>query len=264
MTEPTLLEATAELARHAGDVALRYFAKDIVVDRKSDGSPVTDADRSAESAAREWISRRFPDDGILGEEFGTTNDGAHRRWIVDPIDGTKSFIHGVPLWGTLAAVAAGEEILAGGAYFPALGELLVAAPGLGCWWNDRRARVSSTAELSQATALTTDETFVANPDLQSGWHRLTAKTSLSRSWGDCYGYLLVATGRAEVMVDPKLSPWDAAAVYPAIVEAGGVFTDWDGRATAFGGSAIATNAALSRDARQLLQGAPSSERGERA
>jgi len=256
------LDAASELARHAGDVALRYFAKDLVLDRKSDGSPVTDADRGAERAARDWLARRFPDDGIVGEEFGITKGDALRRWIIDPIDGTKSFIRGVPLWGTLVALAAGAEILAGAAYFPALNELIAAAPGSGCWWNDRRANVSSIAPLSEATALTTDEAFSLTPRRRDEWRRLTDRTALSRSWRDCYGYLLVATGRAEVMVDAQMSGWDAAALYSVIVEAGGVFTDWDGRATAFGGSAITTNAALARDARALLHGAPSRAVGQ--
>jgi fructose-1,6-bisphosphatase/inositol monophosphatase family enzyme len=130
-----LLEAAAEVARLAGEVAIRHFRTRLAVETKRDGSPVTAADRAAERAAREWIERRFPRDGILGEEFGLVRGDAPRRWMVDPIDGTKTFVRGVPLWGTLVAVAEGETVLAGAAYYPAVGEMLAAAPGSGCWWN---------------------------------------------------------------------------------------------------------------------------------
>lgn len=248
----SLLEAVADVARMAGDVALTHFRSGLSIEWKSDGSPVTVADRSAEQAARDWIARRFPDDGILGEEGGETGAGASRRWIVDPIDGTKSFVRGVPLWGTLVGIAEGTTILAGAAYFPAVGELVAAAPGQGCWWNGATCRVSDCASIAEATVLTTDERFPARDDRRSGWRNLASRAAVSRTWGDCYGYLLVATGRAEVMVDDRMNAWDAAAILPIITEAGGVFTDWSGTATAFGGSAIATNSALSRDVRQIL------------
>ncbi len=247
-----LLEAVADVAKLTGDTANGYFRSSVTVEEKADGSPVTIADRSAEQAARDWIARRFPSDGIVGEEMGTRGEAGARRWIIDPIDGTKSFIHGVPLWGTLIAVAQGNDILAGAAYLPALGELLCAAPELGCWWNGTRARVSTVSRVAQSTVLTTDETFAAAPTRRDAWRRLSHTARLARSWGDCYGYLLVATGRAEVMVDGILADWDAAALLPAISEAGGVFTDWSGKATAFGHSAIATNMAVAAEARALL------------
>jgi histidinol phosphatase-like enzyme (inositol monophosphatase family) len=247
-----LLEAAQELARRAGGVALRHFRSKVVIEAKSDGSPVTIADRSAEETAREWISRRFPEDGVLGEEFGAHLPAAKRRWIIDPIDGTKTFVRGVPLWGTLVAVCEGESVLAGAAFFPAVDEMLGAAPGLGCWWNGSRARVSAVSEMDAATVLTTDERFTRAVDRREGWRKLADVAAISRSWGDCYGYLLVATGRAEVMADAVVAPWDAAALLPAITEAGGVCTDWSGEPTAFGGSLIATNAALAARARELL------------
>lgn len=247
-----LLEAVADVARLAGDIALGHFRPGIAVEWKSDGSPVTIADRASETAAREWIERRFPDDGILGEEQGETRGGARRRWIVDPIDGTKSFVRGVPLWGTLIAVAEGSTVLAGAAYFPAVGELVVAAPAQGCWWNGASCRVSDVASLSGATVLTTDERFSKSGSRREGWRDLAARASISRTWGDCFGYLLVATGRAEAMVDGVANPWDLAALLPIVQEAGGVFTDWSGAATAFGGSAIATNGALARVVRETL------------
>jgi histidinol-phosphatase len=247
-----LLEAVSDVARVAGSVANRYFGSRLQVETKSDGSPVTIADRAAEAAARDWIARRFPSDDVLGEELGSVERGARRRWIVDPIDGTKSYMRGVPLWGTLIAVAEGERVIASAAYFPALDELLCAAVDHGCWWNGTSARVSTVDQISDATVLTTDERFAAAPARAPVWRRFAPRAALSRSWGDCYGYLLVATGRAEVMVDGALAPWDTAAVFLAVIEAGGVFTDWSGRATAFGGSGIATNAALAVQVRALL------------
>lgn len=247
-----LLEATQELARRTGGVALRHFRSAITVESKTDGSPVTIADRSAEEAAREWITRRFPDDGILGEEFGAHLPAARRRWLIDPVDGTKTFVRGVPLWGTLIAVCEDDVVLAGSAFFPAVDEILSAAPGLGCWWNGTRAHVSNVPSIETATVLTTDERFSRAAERRDGWQRLANAAAISRTWGDCYGYLLVATGRAEVMVDGVVAPWDAAALLPAVSEAGGIFTDWDGRSTAFGGSIVATNTAIGPRARELL------------
>jgi histidinol phosphatase-like enzyme (inositol monophosphatase family) len=184
--------------------------------------------------------------------MGIDRPDAGRRWIVDPIDGTKAFVRGVPLWGTLIAVAEGNEVLAGAAYFPAMNELIAAAPGEGCWWNDSRASVSRTSSLDAATVLTTDDRFPERMHRQARWAELSSRAAVARTWGDCYGYLLVATGRAEVMVDDIVSPWDAAAFAPIIAEAGGVLTDWAGVATAFGGDLIATNAALAAEVRGIL------------
>jgi histidinol-phosphatase len=248
----SLAGAVERVARLAGDMALRYYKSSLPIESKADGSPVTIADRNAEQAARSWIEKNFPDDGILGEELGITRPDAHRRWILDPIDGTKTFVRGVPLWGTLVGVCEDDEILAGAAYFPALGEMLAAARGAGCWWNGARCRVSSLATLREATVLTTDERFAGDAGHLAGWRNLSGKAAIARSWGDCYGYLLVATGRAEVMLDGIVSPWDAAALMPIVEEAGGVFTDWKGTRTAFGGSAVATNQGVAVESRLLL------------
>ncbi|MBK5186750.1 MAG: histidinol-phosphatase [Gemmatimonadaceae bacterium] len=249
----TLATAVEQVARIAGDIALSFYKSALVVESKTDGSPVTIADRTAEQAARDWIEERFPRDGILGEELGITRPDAARRWVLDPIDGTKTFVRGVPLWGTLVGVCEGDQVLAGAAYFPAVGEMLAAACGTGCWWNGSRCRVSSRATLREATVLTTDERFAGDAAQVAGWSRLVGRAGVSRSWGDCYGYLLVSTGRAEVMVDGILSPWDAAALMPIVEEAGGEFTDWKGTRTAFGGSAVATNQGVAAESRRLLQ-----------
>jgi histidinol-phosphatase len=249
----TLLEAAAEVARVAGDTALRYFRTALTVESKRDGTPVTVADRAAELAARDWLHARFPDDGILGEELGEERPGARRRWVLDPIDGTKTFVRGVPLWGSLVALHEGETVLACAIYCPAVAELVAAAPGAGCWWNGGRCAVSTVGDLAAATILTTDDRFAGSPSRAASWHHLAARVAVSRTWGDCYGYLLVATGRAELMTDPVLSPWDAAALLPVITEAGGIYTDWRGCVTPFGGAGVvATNAVLAAEIRTQL------------
>jgi histidinol phosphatase-like enzyme (inositol monophosphatase family) len=252
-----LLEASLELAQLTGRVALDHYRKNLrerhlLVERKGDGSPVSAADRASEEAARAWLAERFPDDGILGEELGASKPDAKRVWCIDPIDGTKSFLAGAPLWGSLVAVVEGREVLAGAAVFPVTDEAIAAAVGEGLAVIGAKAGVSEIAELAEATVLTTDERFTDAPDCVPGWRALAQAARISRTWGDCYGYWLVATGRAELMTDGTLSPWDAACWIPIIEQAGGVFTDWRGERTAFGLGGIATNAKLADEARRML------------
>ena len=246
------MDAVAEVARVAGDIARARYGRNPETRSKSDGTPVSVADIAAEESAREWIAQRFPDDGIVGEELPPIHAGAARRWILDPIDGTYTFLQSVPLWGTLIAVAEGDDVIAGAAYFPALNEIIVAARGEGCWWNGSRAAVSTVAVPERACLVTTDARFLRDAAKRERWLELQNKVRAMRTWGDCYGYLLVATGRAEIMVEEVVSDWDAAALLPIIEEAGGVFTDWRGKPTAFGGDAIATNAKLATSVRDIL------------
>lgn len=253
MTTPALLlEAVADLARFTGDIALRYFHTSMAVEAKGDGSPVTIADRTAEHEAREWIAARFPGDAVLGEEYGFSGDVRRRRWFIDPIDGTRTFVRGVPLWGTMIAVAQDDLVIAGAIHCPAVGELVAAAVGCGCWWNGARCQVSTVDALADATILVTDARFPYNPHRAERWQALGAQVAMARTWGDCYGYLQVATGRAELMVDDRLSPWDAAALIPVIREAGGVYTDWHGGHDVDGGDGVASNAVLSHPLRGAL------------
>ena len=252
VTPGELMEMVELVAVAAGRAALHHFHRGVQVHTKTDGSPVTVADQDAEETARRVIETYYPHDGILGEEFGETRPGARRRWFVDPIDGTKSFIRGAPLWGTLVGVMEGDTVIAGAIHCPVTQELVLAARGEGCWYNGARARVSAVAALAEATVLTTDERFRERPERAAPWQRLSHAAMVSRTWGDCFGYLLVATGRAEAMVDPILSPWDAVALQPVIEEAGGVFTSWTGEHTALGGDAIATNRALADVVRAML------------
>jgi histidinol-phosphatase len=251
-SQESLLQAVHECAELAGSVAFAHYRTNVAVEWKHDGSPVTVADRSAEEAVREWIRARFPADAVLGEEFGELGGTSGRRWIIDPIDGTKAFVRGVPLWGSLVAVAEGERVLAGAACFPATGETIAAAAGCGSWHSKSRARVSDIAELRAATVLITDDRILSPASRQDAWIRLANAAAVARTWGDAFGYLMVATGRAEVMVDPIVNAWDIACFVPIIEEAGGVFTDLTGAATAFGGNSIATNAALAAESRRIL------------
>lgn len=253
-TPRELLDAAAELARLAGQRALAHFGSRLDVDTKADGSPVTRADREAEQFARDWLAERFPRDAVLGEEYGVAGaPGATRRWVIDPVDGTKSFVKGVPLWGTLIAVMEGDTVIAGAAAFPATDEWIAAARGEGAWWNGTRTQVSAVASLAQATVLHTGTPF-DDAGRRARWDAFADRAGVVRTWGDCYGYLLVATGRAEVMMDPRLNVWDAASVMVIVEEAGGRFTDWTGARTANGIGGIASNRALGDEVRRELCG----------
>jgi histidinol-phosphatase len=240
----SLLEDAQRWAREAGDITLQHFGGRVPFDAKGDGSPVTVADRRAEAHLRQRIGERFPDHTILGEEFGVSHGPGSVTWILDPIDGTRSFMRGVPLYGVLIGVEIEAAPMLGVAYFPALNEMVAAARGQGCYWQGARCRVSSMDTLGPATLLTTDPVSTAASERCRGFGALSKKVDVVRSWGDAYGHALVATGRAEIMVDPILSPWDAAPLYSLLTEAGGQFTDLQGRPDIHGGSGLSTNGAL--------------------
>jgi histidinol phosphatase-like enzyme (inositol monophosphatase family) len=249
------------IAQAAGDETLRFFRHaDLTVERKADKSPVTIADRTAEELLRNRIAERFTNDAILGEELGTRDGTSGFQWVLDPIDGTKSFIHGVPLYTTLVAVLHNDEPRIGVIHSPATGETVYAAKGDGCWYtsalnaNPKPARVSQVTRLDEGLLLTSEiESFKqhASAGALDFFLRLQAAARLSRTWGDGYGYLMVATGRAEVMIDPVMKLWDAAPLQTVIEEAGGKFTDWEGNATIHAGEAIATNGLMLHEVLQL-------------
>ncbi|HEY6802838.1 MAG TPA: inositol monophosphatase family protein [Pyrinomonadaceae bacterium] len=236
-----LLDFAVDLARGAGQITLSYFRKDPETSKKADGSFVTIADREAEAYLRKRIQERFPDDGILGEEDGESQGTSGRRWIVDPIDGTFSFVHGVPFYGVLIGVEVDGEPTIGVINIAALDEIVYAAKGLGCFWNDKPTRVSSVATLDEGLLLATDFAAAHRFGFGPAADELQRRAKATRTWGDCYGYVLVSTGRAEAMLDPVMNLWDCAALLPIIEEAGGTFTDWRGERTISGGNAIATN-----------------------
>jgi len=251
------LDFAVAIACEAGELTLRYFRRDdLAVDRKADQSPVTIADRSAEELLRERIGKRYPNDGIIGEEFGTVAGTSGYQWILDPIDGTKSFIHGVPLYTTLIAVLRENEPQLGVVHAPAVAETVYAAKGGGCWHlsgagaKPRAARVSTVSKLSESLLVTTEiASFTTHRkvDALDVFVKLQRAARLARTWGDGYGYLMVATGRAEVMVDPVVNIWDAAPLQTIIEEAGGHFVDWRGNATIHAGEAIATNGLVTEE-----------------
>lgn len=249
-----LLEFAVDLAEKAGEITLRYFQGRFAVETKADASPVTVADREAEAYIRQAIESRFPNDGIVGEEFGEARPEARQRWIIDPIDGTYSFVRGVPLYGVLIGMEREDEPLVGVIHLPALGETVAAAKGEGCHWRGQRARVSNASELGATLCLTTELRPEQDPARSAALGRLATAVAAARTWGDCYGYALVATGRADIMVDPRMHVWDCAALLPIIEEAGGRFTDWRGERTIRGGDAVASNGTLHDQVLALLKG----------
>ena len=254
MPEPTLrqlLSVAADAAYLAGRRTLAYFNAEVAVEHKSDDTPVTRADREAEIVIRERVARFFPGHAILGEEHGEQAGNPDYRWIIDPIDGTKSFIHGVPLYGVLIGVEVRGRPSVGVIYTPGTDELVAAADGLGCTWNGRTARVSGVSKIEDATVLAGSITrAIARSD---AYENLARRAKLNRGWGDAYGYLLVATGRAEVMLDPILNPWDCAPLPPIFREAGGRFTNWAGEDTIWGPDGCATNGALNGHVLSVLR-----------
>jgi len=240
----SLLDFAVQMAREAGDITYRHFKGSFVAERKADNSFVTTADREAERNLRASIERAFPDDGILGEEEGEKVGTSPRRWIIDPVDGTYSFVHGVPLYAVLIGLEIEGESVLGAANLPALNELVYAARGLGCFWNDQPARVSATESLSEALLLATDFGTCEQNGFGPAAEKLQRRVNARRTWGDAYGHVLVATGRADVMLDPVMNVWDCAALSPIVEEAGGTFTNWQGERTIHGGNAISTNGLL--------------------
>jgi histidinol-phosphatase len=216
-----------ETAFRAGRSTLAHFQTGAAVDLKQDETPVTVADRDAERMMRQAIADHFPNDGILGEEEGE-HGSASARWVVDPIDGTKSFISGVPLYSTLIAYEVDEEPILGVCYFPALDEMLYAERGQGAFWNGRPCAVSNRPALEGSVIATGSYASMAKAGRLEGYLRMERGVLASRTWGDAYGHALVATGRVEAMIDPIVSRWDISAMAVIVREAGGKFTDFAG------------------------------------
>ncbi len=252
MNLQSLLDFALDATWQAGRLTLGHFQTGVAVERKSDNTPVTIADRSAEELLRKLIASRFPNDGLLGEEYGEQPGTSGLTWIIDPIDGTKSFAAGVPIYGSLLALVEGDNPLVGVAHFPALNETVCAARGLGAFWNGRRARVSTVSQLEDAVFLASEIGRYGDKD--AAFQKLVSSTYIQRTWGDSYGYLLVATGRAEIMVDARMAVWDCGPFPVILEEAGGTFTDWKGKATIYGGESIATNGALFDQVMAVMSG----------
>jgi histidinol-phosphatase len=261
-----ILEFAVEAAQLAGAYTLGFFQTGAPHELKADRTPVTQADRGAEQRLRERIAARFPAHGIVGEEFGVTAartadgravEGPRKgvgRWILDPVDGTHSFVCGVPLYATLIAFEWDHEIVAGVIHLPALHETVYAARGLGCWWNGRPARVSDISTLSDARLANTGTKGLVQNGREAPFRRLRDAVHSDRGWSDAYAYALVATGRIELAIDPVMQLWDVAPMYPIIEEAGGTITTWDGRRDPYANEALASNGRVHSAAIRALAG----------
>lgn len=252
-----LLDFAVRAAEGAGRITLEHFGR-AAVEFKSDGSEITAADHAAEAHLRALLRDAFPEDGVVGEEGEETPSRSGRRWIVDPIDGTRSFGSGVPLYGVLLTLEEGGAPVLGCCHMPALGETLVAADGAGAWLNGARASVSECDDLSRARLLTSGWEYWRDRSTDAGregWDRLVRRTRFARTWGDCYGYLLVATGRAEILADPIAGAyWDYAPMIPIFHEAGGRLTTWTGDPLSAWSTVLASNGRLHEPAARAWEG----------
>jgi histidinol-phosphatase len=254
------LESALAFARAGGEVAMGYFGGSAFsVDTKRDGSVVTTADKEAEQHVRSLIERAFPDDGVLGEEFGELPSTSGWRWVLDPIDGTASFVHGVPLFGTLVACEYEGQTLAGVIHLPALAETVYAQTGGGAWHIPAgaseavRARVSKIGSIADSMMCTTSFGYFRETGLEPALQAMFDSFGSTRGWSDCYAHALCATGRIDAVVEPLLHPWDIAPMQVIYREAGGRCTDWAGRSGAYHPTGISTNGLVHDELLALLQ-----------
>jgi len=246
-------ETAVEAARHAGQVALNYFDRDIAVEWKADVSPVTVADRQAEEQLRKILGQAFPGDGFLGEEYGDTPGTTGFRWIIDPIDGTRSFVRGVPIWATMVGLEYRGEQVAGVIHLPALSQTYHALRGNGAFRDSKRIHVSNVADLSKAHIYYSSLSWFMKAGKKDAFIDLCLRTERQRGFGDFYGFVLVAQGSGELMVEHGVHAWDVAAVVPLIEEAGGRFSDWDGRLDIYRPDVLVSNGKLHDVALQMMQ-----------
>lgn len=239
-------------AYDAGRLTLGYFQRGIEADFKADDSPVTVADKQAEALIRQRIEAAYPHHAIIGEEFGASNADASHRWFVDPIDGTKSFVRGVPLYAVLIGLEIDGRVEAGAVYFPALGDMLHAASGQGCFWNGRQVRVMDTEDMARAVVSFTDAASFQAYGREAAWQRVMKSSYYRVGWSDAYGHALVASGRLELMLDPVMNPWDCGPFPVLLREAGGFFGSWTGEEGLFAGEAISTTKTLLPQVLELL------------
>jgi histidinol-phosphatase len=250
----TRYDLAIDAAQQAGKVALRYFdLATLQVEWKHNQTPVTVADREAEQRLRTLLLGAFPRDGFLGEESGETPGSSGFRWIIDPIDGTRSFVRGVPLWGTLVGLEYQEEQIAGVVAIPALGQVFRALRGDGAYRDERRIRVSELADLKESQVFYSGINWFIKGGARDAFLELVGRTQRQRGFGDFYGFVLVAQGSGEFMVEYGVNPWDIAALKPIIEEAGGAFSDWDGNATIHRPDILASNGKLHQEVLDLLR-----------
>ena len=249
------LEAAIAAARAAGEIALGFFRTDLVVETKQDRSPVTAADRGCEKRIVEVLRRRFPDYGFCGEEFGEQEGKAPKRWIIDPIDGTKSFVRGIPFFATLIALEEDGEVTLGVVHAPATGELLYATKGGGAFdESGERLSVSRVDRLAGAMISFGGLKIFRHAGRWAAVERLIESTARQRGYGDYLGSTTVIRGSSEVMLEMDVKPWDLAPLKILVEEAGGKLTDFSGNATIYGGSALVTNGRVHDEVLEVLSG----------
>ncbi len=249
------LDVMTEAARAAGEIGLKYFRRGVEVTLKADRSPVTQADREAEQIIVEILGRAFPEHGFLGEELGARGS-KEVRWIVDPIDGTRNFVRGIPIWAVLIALEERGEITAGVILNPVSGELWTARKGGGAFLGGERLRVSQVSSLDKATLIHASLNLIRRSGHWDSFTRLLDATDRQRGFGDFMCYTVVAEGKAEITVEaPDLKPWDLAPVKLLVEEAGGRFTDFAGIPSIYSGTALASNGRLHDAALALIRGA---------
>jgi len=239
------------LANISGKIIRNYFRADINIDSKADNSPVTIADRKAEEVMREEIMKKYPEHGIIGEEFGNYNESAEFKWTLDPIDGTKSFICGALSFGTLIALLKNGKPVLGAINQPVLNELLIGDNNT-AEINGIKTKLKECNNLSKSVLLTTDHLNIDRYQNRNNFEELIKKVKLYRNWGDCYGYYLVATGFADIMIDPIMSVWDSLPLIPIIKGAGGIITDYQGNAPVGGSSIIAASEGVHNEVINIL------------
>ncbi len=247
------LRAMTGAAREAGKLALDYFRRGVEVTFKPDRSPVTRADREAERVIVEILGKAFPEHGFLGEELGGRGS-KERRWIIDPIDGTRNFVRGIPIWAVLIGLEEEGEITAGVMLNPVSGELYTAGKGKGAYRGRERLRVSDVASLDKATLIHASLNLLRRGGHWESLARLVDATERQRGFGDYMCYTVLAEGKAELVVESDLKPWDVAPVKILVEEAGGRFTDFAGVPTIYSGTALATNGRLHDAALRLIKG----------
>ena len=239
------------LADESGKVIKSHFRKPIITDTKQDDSPVTIADKKAEDVMRELISKEFPNHGIIGEEFGVTNENAEYKWVLDTIDGTKSFICGTITFGTLIALMKNNKPVYGVINQPILNEFLI-GNNEKTELNGKDVKVRKCSSLKDAVLLTTDHLSIEKHHKRTGFEQLVKGVKLYRNWGDCYGYYLLATGFADIMIDPIMSDWDKMALIPVINGAGGVITDYYGKDPLEGESIVSASPHIHKEVISIL------------
>lgn len=228
-----------------------YRNPELVVETKSDDTPVTFADRETEREIREAIQVLYPEHGIKGEEFDDVNPGAAMTWVIDPIDGTKSFAAGCPLFGTMIALLEDGEPIFGCINYPAIGDR-ISGDGETAYLNGQLVKSTTGKPLEKAILLCTDQAYIGEVKGSTNFDQLSSKTCFTRTWGDCFGYYLVASGKADIMLDPEMNPWDLMALIPIIRGSGARISDWEGGDPAKGNSIVAANSDLHADVIRIL------------